>query len=243
MYLVNNFPPAAAASLFPEFLASFLKHSSSAVFELLEDFQTLCQEKVWYSQWPLLSRVDMVDTVSPVLLSHLNLLVLSILRWTCCSLWFSEQARTVKLQECGGCCSRRATRGDSSTPFISTCPFVFFLITNPLAIWCMHYSFQPWSTADINTESLPKMCRMSKKKIFFFTLGHWQILFYCFSTETECSCRWRTTSWQTLWWVTATTKIYLSFWISQQRSTQGHHSSYNNTKSSCLFEKNGPFSY
>ncbi|KAM4615405.1 nuclear pore complex protein Nup107 [Polymixia lowei] len=37
---------AAAASLFPEFLASFLQHSSSAVFELLEDYQTLCQEKV-----------------------------------------------------------------------------------------------------------------------------------------------------------------------------------------------------
>ncbi|XP_062239135.1 nuclear pore complex protein Nup107 [Platichthys flesus] len=37
---------AAAASLFPEFLASFLKHSSSAVFELLEDYQTLCQDKV-----------------------------------------------------------------------------------------------------------------------------------------------------------------------------------------------------
>ncbi|XP_034529082.1 nuclear pore complex protein Nup107 [Notolabrus celidotus] len=37
---------AAAASLFPEFLGSFLKHSSSAVFELLEDFQNLCQDKV-----------------------------------------------------------------------------------------------------------------------------------------------------------------------------------------------------
>ncbi|TKS90472.1 Nuclear pore complex protein [Collichthys lucidus] len=37
---------AAAASLFPEFLGSFLKHSSSAVFELLEDYQTLCQDKV-----------------------------------------------------------------------------------------------------------------------------------------------------------------------------------------------------
>ncbi|KAG8005482.1 hypothetical protein GBF38_001314, partial [Nibea albiflora] len=37
---------AAAASLFPEFLGAFLKHSSSAVFELLEDFQTLCQDKV-----------------------------------------------------------------------------------------------------------------------------------------------------------------------------------------------------
>ncbi|XP_061523794.1 nuclear pore complex protein Nup107 isoform X1 [Phycodurus eques] len=37
---------AAATSLFPEFLASFLKHSSSAVFELLEDYQTLCQDKV-----------------------------------------------------------------------------------------------------------------------------------------------------------------------------------------------------
>uniref|UniRef100_A0A7N8XFE8 Nuclear pore complex protein n=1 Tax=Mastacembelus armatus TaxID=205130 RepID=A0A7N8XFE8_9TELE len=30
---------AAAASLFPDFLASFLKHSSSAVFDLLEDYQ------------------------------------------------------------------------------------------------------------------------------------------------------------------------------------------------------------
>ncbi|XP_051248769.1 nuclear pore complex protein Nup107 [Dicentrarchus labrax] len=37
---------AAAASLFPEFLGSFLKHSSSAVFELLEEYQALCQDKV-----------------------------------------------------------------------------------------------------------------------------------------------------------------------------------------------------
>lgn len=37
---------AAAASLFPEFLGAFHKHSSSAVFELLEDYQTLCQDKV-----------------------------------------------------------------------------------------------------------------------------------------------------------------------------------------------------
>lgn len=37
---------AAAASLFPEFLESLLKHSSSAVFDLLEDYQTLCQDKV-----------------------------------------------------------------------------------------------------------------------------------------------------------------------------------------------------
>uniref|UniRef100_UPI003AAFFE6B nuclear pore complex protein Nup107-like n=1 Tax=Centroberyx gerrardi TaxID=166262 RepID=UPI003AAFFE6B len=37
---------AAAAGLFPEFLASFLKHSSSAVFELLEEYQALCQDKV-----------------------------------------------------------------------------------------------------------------------------------------------------------------------------------------------------
>ncbi|MEQ2269848.1 hypothetical protein XENORESO_010951, partial [Xenotaenia resolanae] len=29
-----------------EFLASFLKHSSSAAFELLEDYQNICQEKV-----------------------------------------------------------------------------------------------------------------------------------------------------------------------------------------------------
>lgn len=37
---------AAAASLFPEFLASFVKFSSSAVFDLLEDYQDLCQDKV-----------------------------------------------------------------------------------------------------------------------------------------------------------------------------------------------------
>ncbi|XP_063316812.1 nuclear pore complex protein Nup107 isoform X1 [Pelmatolapia mariae] len=37
---------AAAASLFPEFLGAFLKHSSSAVFELLDDYQGLCQDKV-----------------------------------------------------------------------------------------------------------------------------------------------------------------------------------------------------
>lgn len=37
---------ASAGSLFPEFLASFLKHSSSAAFELLEDYQALCQDKV-----------------------------------------------------------------------------------------------------------------------------------------------------------------------------------------------------
>lgn len=36
----------AAASLFPEFLGVFHKHSSSAVFDLLEDYQTLCQDKV-----------------------------------------------------------------------------------------------------------------------------------------------------------------------------------------------------
>lgn len=37
---------AAAASLFPEFLGSFLKHASSDVFELLENYQNLCQDKV-----------------------------------------------------------------------------------------------------------------------------------------------------------------------------------------------------
>ncbi|KAM9705159.1 nuclear pore complex protein Nup107 [Menidia menidia] len=37
---------AAAASLFPEFLTSFLKHSSSAVFDLLDGYQELCQDKV-----------------------------------------------------------------------------------------------------------------------------------------------------------------------------------------------------
>uniref|UniRef100_A0A1A8K8U8 Nuclear pore complex protein n=1 Tax=Nothobranchius kuhntae TaxID=321403 RepID=A0A1A8K8U8_NOTKU len=37
---------AAAASLFPEFLTSFLKHSSSAVFDLVEDYQNICKDKV-----------------------------------------------------------------------------------------------------------------------------------------------------------------------------------------------------
>lgn len=37
---------SAAASLFPEFLGGFLKHSSSAVFELLDDYQAFCQDKV-----------------------------------------------------------------------------------------------------------------------------------------------------------------------------------------------------
>ncbi|XP_056132105.1 nuclear pore complex protein Nup107 [Lampris incognitus] len=37
---------AAAGSLFSEFLASFQRYSSSAVFELLEDYQALCQDKV-----------------------------------------------------------------------------------------------------------------------------------------------------------------------------------------------------
>ncbi|XP_030575601.1 nuclear pore complex protein Nup107 [Archocentrus centrarchus] len=37
---------AAAASLFSEFLGAFVKHSSSAVFELLDDYQALCQDKV-----------------------------------------------------------------------------------------------------------------------------------------------------------------------------------------------------
>lgn len=35
-----------AASLFPEFLGAFHKNSSSAVFELLDDYQALCQDKV-----------------------------------------------------------------------------------------------------------------------------------------------------------------------------------------------------
>ncbi|KAM8884508.1 nuclear pore complex protein Nup107 isoform 1-T1 [Synchiropus picturatus] len=36
---------ASATSLFSEFLASFQKHSSSALFDLLDDYQTLCKEK------------------------------------------------------------------------------------------------------------------------------------------------------------------------------------------------------
>ncbi|XP_067110338.1 nuclear pore complex protein Nup107 [Osmerus mordax] len=37
---------AASLSLFPEFLAAYLKHSSSAVFDLLEEYEALCQDKV-----------------------------------------------------------------------------------------------------------------------------------------------------------------------------------------------------
>ncbi|KAJ0057025.1 hypothetical protein NL108_000853, partial [Boleophthalmus pectinirostris] len=37
---------SAAASLFSDFLSSFQKHSLSAVFDLLEDYQALCQDKV-----------------------------------------------------------------------------------------------------------------------------------------------------------------------------------------------------
>ncbi|KAI1882040.1 hypothetical protein AGOR_G00246600 [Albula goreensis] len=37
---------AAAVSLFPEFLQSYLRHSSSAVFDLLEEYEAVCQDKV-----------------------------------------------------------------------------------------------------------------------------------------------------------------------------------------------------
>ncbi|XP_063048769.1 nuclear pore complex protein Nup107, partial [Engraulis encrasicolus] len=37
---------AASVSLFPDFLQSFLKHASTAVFELLEDYEAICLDKV-----------------------------------------------------------------------------------------------------------------------------------------------------------------------------------------------------
>uniref|UniRef100_A0A8C1WAL1 Nuclear pore complex protein n=1 Tax=Cyprinus carpio TaxID=7962 RepID=A0A8C1WAL1_CYPCA len=37
---------AASLSLFPEFLQSYLHHASTAVFDLLEDYEALCQDKV-----------------------------------------------------------------------------------------------------------------------------------------------------------------------------------------------------
>ncbi|KAJ8402438.1 hypothetical protein AAFF_G00369270 [Aldrovandia affinis] len=37
---------AAAVSLFPEFLQSYLRHSSSAVFDLIEEYEAICQDKV-----------------------------------------------------------------------------------------------------------------------------------------------------------------------------------------------------
>uniref|UniRef100_A0A4W5KEZ4 Nuclear pore complex protein n=1 Tax=Hucho hucho TaxID=62062 RepID=A0A4W5KEZ4_9TELE len=37
---------AASVSLFPEFLQSYLRHSSTAVFDLLEEYEAICQDKV-----------------------------------------------------------------------------------------------------------------------------------------------------------------------------------------------------
>ncbi|KAK3517963.1 hypothetical protein QTP70_028502, partial [Hemibagrus guttatus] len=37
---------AASVSLFPDFLQSYLRHSSTAVFNLLDDYEAICQDKV-----------------------------------------------------------------------------------------------------------------------------------------------------------------------------------------------------
>ncbi|XP_052370420.1 nuclear pore complex protein Nup107-like [Oncorhynchus keta] len=37
---------AASVSLFPEFLQSYLRHSSTAVFDLLGEYEAICQDKV-----------------------------------------------------------------------------------------------------------------------------------------------------------------------------------------------------
>ncbi|XP_062852985.1 nuclear pore complex protein Nup107 [Trichomycterus rosablanca] len=37
---------AASVSLFPDFLQSYLRHSSSALFDLLDEYESVCQEKV-----------------------------------------------------------------------------------------------------------------------------------------------------------------------------------------------------
>ncbi|KAJ8008866.1 hypothetical protein DPEC_G00082890 [Dallia pectoralis] len=37
---------AASGSLFPDFLQSYLRHSTSAVFDLLEEYEAICQDKV-----------------------------------------------------------------------------------------------------------------------------------------------------------------------------------------------------
>ncbi|KAG7320613.1 hypothetical protein KOW79_016466 [Hemibagrus wyckioides] len=37
---------AASVSLFPDFLQSYLRHSSTAVFDLLDDYEAICQDKV-----------------------------------------------------------------------------------------------------------------------------------------------------------------------------------------------------
>lgn len=56
---------AAAASLFPEFLDVFHKNSSSAIFDLLEDYQTLCQDKVGGTLSMKKKKIEHVD-------EHLN---------------------------------------------------------------------------------------------------------------------------------------------------------------------------
>ncbi|MGH0139604.1 UNVERIFIED_CONTAM: hypothetical protein FKN15_014707 [Acipenser sinensis] len=37
---------AASFSMFPEFLQSYLRHSSSAIFDLIEEYETICEEQV-----------------------------------------------------------------------------------------------------------------------------------------------------------------------------------------------------
>lgn len=46
LFIFFSPPSSVAASLFPEFLGAFHRNSSSAVFELLDDYQALCQDKV-----------------------------------------------------------------------------------------------------------------------------------------------------------------------------------------------------
>lgn len=37
---------SASFSMFPEFLQSYLRHSSSAIFDLIEEYETICEEQV-----------------------------------------------------------------------------------------------------------------------------------------------------------------------------------------------------
>ncbi|KAK3545071.1 hypothetical protein QTP86_033480 [Hemibagrus guttatus] len=52
---------AASVSLFPDFLQSYLRHSSTAVFNLLDDYEAICQDKVNTLQ-KLVLRSDRIQT-------------------------------------------------------------------------------------------------------------------------------------------------------------------------------------
>ncbi len=43
---LSRFLLPASLGLFPDFLQSYLRHASTDVFDLLEEYEALCQDKV-----------------------------------------------------------------------------------------------------------------------------------------------------------------------------------------------------